>query len=1022
VTVIGANRPPRFVRLPLIKGEPGAQITIQLEAVDPDPDEVLTFSAEDPEGRSFLPEGAVLDAETGEFNWTPTTEQSGPYKPVFSVTDSRGARDLMLVHLLIGQGHVPPALASIDSMSVNQNEEITFQVNINNPEQIPPEAKLRFYARKLPRGAFFNPDERNFFWTPGFFQKGDYHLVVGVGDGRFRTEQNVSITVNAVVLKPTLDALEDFTVSEGDLLSFMVFGQYPDGRRVVFDEPDSLPENSSFDVVSGVFRFTPDYEQAGGYQLTFSVTTEDGETISVSNEVTVEDKNRRPLLVGLENVLVAVGEPVSIEVKAEDPDSDDVLTYSASGLPADAAFDAAADPALLSWTPTQEGSYALNFTVTDQADASDNRAIIITVGDSINQPPILGEMGSVTVSEGDTLTVTVSASDPEGETVSIFINPMPENSAFDDQNNTFTFQPDFTQAGIYYLSVVASDGELTDNELVEITVADVSRPPTISVPTEWSIEEGDTLEFVVKAEDASGQSLEVFSGELPNGAELIQSSGEFSWVPDFDQAGEYKVTFLTGDGAQTADIEVTIMVADRNRRPRIFQIDHQRVLEGETISFEITYFDPDGDEVTITIDSTETPYMESVEIRNNSVFVFNTALLPQDEQIPSAVFIIEADDNRGGEDKRRVAFKIIRQKQAEVPQIPAGDSTNVNFPGMGLQARVFNVGGAPIGGGAGANINGSEISGSLTDTLAGEAVLLAASSGAPAGKYSYLSKSKDKVAVHPFLSGDGDLGGDFYGIRRGWGLDLSSDLEASLPELDFEITLIYEDRDIPARDIPEFTESAISIFGVDVEGNFVQLGTTLDTVNNTATTTEADPALYTDYTLGVILDLAAPVISGTTQLENTADELGPYTVSTTIVDNVLVRTAKLYYAVEGKSFQSVEMTTVADKINLFTADIPGQKDGQNILYYIEAGDSLHTVVDPVGAPETTYRFSVLYDGVAAIKAGDVNSSGKVDIFDLLGMLKVLSGEDQPTTGADVNEDGNVNIFDLLALLGILAGQ
>ncbi|MBN2290752.1 MAG: putative Ig domain-containing protein, partial [Candidatus Glassbacteria bacterium] len=1020
LTVLAANRRPLFIPHPPVTGEVGVPLVVRTEAIDPDPGDVITYSAVNAEGASTIPPGAALDPQTGEITWTPADDQVGPHKLTVWAFDSKGAKDVTVVHAVIGAGFQPPSFPSYGPFLVKQGEPLAFTIEAEEPT-LSAVRVLYYYARRLPRGAFFDPVELTFTWTPGYTQRDTFRIILGVGDGRFSSEQEVLIVVEPVPQVPELAELDDYTVQEGQLLSFTVRGNYPDGRRVVFDDPENLPQNATFDIVSGVFRWRPGYEQAGAYSLTFPVSAEDGEIYSVSNAVTVQDKNRRPLLSGLENLLADVDEAVSLEVGASDPDSDDVLTFSATGLPSGASFDNAADPPLFSWTPTLEGSYPVNFTVTDQADASDSRAIIITVGDSADQPPILGEIGPLTVSEGDTLTVPVSAIDPESETVSIFINPLPENSAFNRQGGVFTFQPDYTQAGIYLVSVVASDGELTDNELVEITVVDVSLPPTITVPAEWEIDEGDTLEFTVRALDASGEPLEVFSAELPDGAGLVQSTGDFFWVPEFDQDGEYKVTFITGDGAQTADIEVAITVADRNQPPEISRIDNPLVREDETISFEITTHDPDGDAVSISIDSTQTPYISSVEIRNNSILIFDPSKLPDDVQIPSAVFIVEADDGRGGYDLMSVAFKIIRERDVDLPQIPAGGTTTADFPGMGLNVQVGNNGDDAIGGGADAGLQGTEISGSLTDTLAGGEPVLAGGGDPLEGKYSYLKKSKDRVAVHPFLSGDGDLGGDFYGIRRGWGLDLSSDLESSLSTLDFELTLIYEDRDIPASDIPEFTESAISVFGKDDQGNFVQLATELDTSANTATA-RADLALYSEYTLGVILDLAAPVVSSTTRLDNTTDELGPYTITSTIVDNVLVRSAKLYYAVQGQQFRSVEMTPVADKINLFTANIPGQKEGQNILYYIQAGDSLHTVVDPAGAPETTYRFSVLYDGVAATVPGDVNGSGAVDIFDLLQMLSVLSGAAEPTSGADANDDGAVNIFDLLTLLGLLAAQ
>jgi hypothetical protein len=59
--------------------------------------------------------------------------------------------------------------------------------------------------------------------------------------------------------------------------------------------------------------------------------------------------------------------------------------------------------------------------------------------------------------------------------------------------------------------------------------------------------------------------------------------------------------------------------------------------------------------------------------------------------------------------------------------------------------------------------------------------------------------------------------------------------------------------------------------------------------------------------------------------------------------------------------------------------------------------------------------------------GDLNEDGKVDIFDLLALLKVLGSGSQPTgrqqviANVDQSADGTVNIFDLLALLRVLSG-
>ena len=54
-----------------------------------------------------------------------------------------------------------------------------------------------------------------------------------------------------------------------------------------------------------------------------------------------------------------------------------------------------------------------------------------------------------------------------------------------------------------------------------------------------------------------------------------------------------------------------------------------------------------------------------------------------------------------------------------------------------------------------------------------------------------------------------------------------------------------------------------------------------------------------------------------------------------------------------------------------------------------------------------------------LAAGDLDGNGRVDIFDLLALLKVIAGKVEPTDCADVNLDGRTDIFDLLQLLKLI---
>ena len=73
---------------------------------------------------------------------------------------------------------------------------------------------------------------------------------------------------------------------------------------------------------------------------------------------------------------------------------------------------------------------------------------------------------------------------------------------------------------------------------------------------------------------------------------------------------------------------------------------------------------------------------------------------------------------------------------------------------------------------------------------------------------------------------------------------------------------------------------------------------------------------------------------------------------------------------------------------------------------------------------STVSFAQTLAGASAYR-GDINEDGQVNIFDLLEMLKMLSGpEVQPDKTrqiADMDENESVNIFDLLGLLKVFSG-
>ena len=106
-------------------------------------------------------------------------------------------------------------------------------------------------------------------------------------------------------------------------------------------------------------------------------------------------------------------------------------------------------------------------------------------------------------------------------------------------------------------------------------------------------------------------------------------------------------------------------------------------------------------------------------------------------------------------------------------------------------------------------------------------------------------------------------------------------------------------------------------------------------------------------------DLTFVAITNVTELDDTTDETGPYTVNAdmTAVLNPPLVAADLYYRVDGGSLVQVPMTLAGG--TTYTGDIPGQVSPSNVEYYVKGTDSAgQDDTYPVDAPSAMLAFTV----------------------------------------------------------------
>lgn len=405
---------------------------------------------------------------------------------------------------------------------------------------------------------------------------------------------------------PVITQLTDMSVDENSQLLFSAEAIDPDGDNIFFTI-DNMPEGASFDSSSGVFNWTPTYDQSGIYpnvKISVVEKTDSKLSTSTSFKITVNHVNRPPTLPDVADTSVYENKTISFTLaEGSDPDIEDKgrLKYRAENMPEGAVFNE--KTRTFSWTPTyeQSGIYTIDFIVEDPGGLLMRDGATITVY-HVDRKPHLVKVDDFSIDENTTHTFTLEGSDPDKEdqnALSYRAENLPEGATFDPASATFSWTPTYDQSGQYNnVLFIFTAGKLSDSTSVNITVNHVNRSPVLEAITAQTTNENDSLVFTVTGSDPDVEDagkLTYEASNLPEGAVFDGPSRTFTWVPTYDQSGEYKdVTFTVKDPDGLSDSKSTnITVIHVNRSPVLEDIAAKVVDENAPLTFDLVGSDPD---------------------------------------------------------------------------------------------------------------------------------------------------------------------------------------------------------------------------------------------------------------------------------------------------------------------------------------------------------------------------------------------------------------------------------------------
>lgn len=603
VTVIAANVAPSL-SLPVVPASVAVntQMMVALTATDPDGDP-LTYTA-----LSSPPAAATSAVLTGGvFTWTPT--QTGSYPITFSVSDGKGGTDSKTVTVNVVAQNRPPILAPVPSQIVTVGMPVSFTLQATDVDGDP----LSYTVSGAPRDPFGAGAGaatqvlvgNQFSWTPPVSLIPDtYTAVFTVTDGRGGSStQTTTITVLAPNRPPTINPLPDtMRVAVGTLLSFPFGATDPDGDALTYSLASNVPPPGPSPTLNGAtFFWTPTATQLGPFAVT--ITASDGRGGAANESFTVVVySNHAPVLAAIPSQAGMLGTPLAFTLSASDPDGD-VLSFSYAFVgapPPQPPVISVMPTGVVTWLQTQPGTCTVAFTVSDGKGGVDSKATTIAIVAS-NRPPVLAALATPTLPEGSPLTLTLSATDVDGDALTYSVSGNPTGSLL--SGSTFIWTPSYTQAGSYTLTFSVSDDKGgTDSKTVTITVTSSNRPPTLASLANQSVTAGSTITVGLSATDPDNDPLSYSVTGSPAGASFAGSM--FSWTPTTAQAGTYLVTFTVSDyngGTDSKTLSITVIAGTPpvviNTAPRWTVLQPVSVTVGDTLRLALQASDPDGDSV-----------------------------------------------------------------------------------------------------------------------------------------------------------------------------------------------------------------------------------------------------------------------------------------------------------------------------------------------------------------------------------------------------------------------------------------
>jgi len=346
--------------------------------------------------------------------------------------------------------------------------------------------------------------------------------------------------------------------------------------QLTFDIHSSPESSIIIGPGTGVIQWTPKKDAIGIYNLNLSVT-DDKETVyyDYTIEVISVFVNTPPtttLISPADGLMIEILNPV-MEWTIYDPDSDNQMADLYIGI--NIIDIENLNPITRLGAPKTGNSFAIEkplqrgmtyFWTVIPHDGHDfgvctSEIWNFSIAEYSNSPPDFTSTPELNAEIGIEWTYTPTASDPDGDQVTISLTSGPEGMTF--TNGVLLWIPRPDQEGQHQVKIEATDGNIIISKEFEITVLP-NKPPTIGTVSDQTIDvdEPYTIQLVASDPDRDIISFELLKG--PSGLN-VDNNGQITWTPTKGDVGDHNIVIRITDGKEPIEVNYTLTVKDKSK-------------------------------------------------------------------------------------------------------------------------------------------------------------------------------------------------------------------------------------------------------------------------------------------------------------------------------------------------------------------------------------------------------------------------------------------------------------------------